>query len=312
MRTRWASFIISILLAVGLPALAAPLQGSGGQKHKVEHPPAEIDKALPAQFATPETIGKAAEGKSLADGLYMSGQFTYNLTGSNAYVTLDRINNDSSSRTTGTLQLSLWATDYEPVRGAGISGYRLVNFSTLSPLQATTYYQGIVRSASYLPPPNGAYWLVLVLSEYNPSGCPSNADGFCLEDTFVSFSQVRWGSLRPTFNYTDMWWTASESGWGISLVQHESDFIFGAWFTYDEFGIPMWYVASGCELVGDFCYGTLYETRGSPFSATFNPNAVTVTPVGTMQLTFSSYGTASMRYNVRGVIRTKSITRQPF
>jgi len=39
---------------------------------------------------------------------------------------------------------------------------------------------------------------------------------------------------------------------------------------------------------------------------------VTVTPVGTMQLTFSSYGTASMRFNVRGVIRTKSITRQPF
>ena len=62
MCTRWASLIISMLLAVGLPALAAPMQGSGGQKHKVEHPPSEMDKALPAKFATLAAMGDRCTG----------------------------------------------------------------------------------------------------------------------------------------------------------------------------------------------------------------------------------------------------------
>jgi len=65
-------------------------------------------------------------------------------------------------------------------------------------------------------------------------------------------------------------------------LQHPSNIIFAAWFTYDESGLPKWYVAPDCQLVGDFCYGTLYETTGSPFSQPFNPAAVTVHPVGTL------------------------------
>ena len=308
MRTLWK--VVAFLLGV-LPVLAgaAPILGSGGER---DIAPAQQEKAQPGPTAALETIVGPAETKSVADGLYMSGQFTYSLRGGNASITLDRINNDSSTRTTGTLQLSLWATTYQPLRGDGITGYRLATFSTFNQLPPRNYYYDITRSAAYLAPPNGTYWLVLVLAEYNPSGCPSNSDGYCLEDTFISFSQVRWGAVQPSFNYTDLWWTSTESGWGISLVQHPSNVIFAAWFTYDEAGIPMWYVSPGCELVGDFCYGTLYETTGSPFSAPFNPAAVTARPIGTLSLAFTSQGTASMNYNVRGVIRTKSITRQPF
>jgi hypothetical protein len=291
-------------------SFAAPMMGSGGEKQIREQAPEE--KAAQIQELKLETIERALNGKSLADGLYMSGVFTYNLSATTASITLDRINNDSFSGTTGTLRLALWATDYEPARGAGITGYRIATFQTFNPLPPRTYYPDIVRSASYVRPPNGTYWLVLVLSEYNPSGCPSNSDGYCLEDSFTSFSQVRWGNLQPSFNYTDMWFTSTESGWGISLVQHPSNFVFGAWFTYDEQGQPHWYVVPECQMIGDYCTGTLYETNGSPFSAPFNPAALVARAVGTLSLTFNSFGTASMRYNVRGVIRTKSITRQPF
>lgn len=308
-RLMLASAAMAMLLA------AVPLQGAitgGGGDRQVGEQSGNLSPATPDVSTKVEAIERANTPKSVADGLYMSGQFTYVLQGGVASITLQRVNNESFSRTTGTLQLSLWATTYEPQRGAGITGYRLATFPSLGVLPPRTYFEDIARSANYVPPPNGTYWLVLVLAEYNPAGCPSNSDGYCLEDTFTSFSQVRWGSAQPTFNYTDLWWTASESGWGISLVQHASNIIFAAWFTYDEFGIPMWYVAPACILVGDYCTGTLYETTGSPFSQPFNPALVTVRPVGTLSLTFSGYGNASMRYNVRGVIRTKAITRQPF
>ena len=308
MRTLGLAIAAAFSIALSLASFAGPIQGSGGEKHRVEQAPGEKDQGPPAAL---ETIRRANGEKSVADGLYMSGVFTYSLSGSTASITLERINNDAGN-TTGTLQLSLWALDYEPVRGAGITGYRLVNFSTFNPLPAHNYYFDITRSAAYARPPNGTYWLVLVLSEYNPSACPSNSDGYCLEDTFTSFSQLRWGATQPSFNYTDMWWTATESGWGISLVQHPSNIIFGAWFTYDEQGQPHWYVVPGCEMIGDYCTGTLYETSGSPFSAPFNPAALVARPVGTLSLTFSGFGNASLRYNVRGVIRTKAITRQPF
>lgn len=267
-----------------------------------EQPDAAIESVSPRDQAE----------KSLANGLYMQGQFTYLLQNGVATVTLDRINNDSFTRTSGTLRLSLWATNYQPVRGDGITGYRLVDFATLNPLAARTYYSNISRSAGYARPPDGSYWLVLVLSEYAPSSCPTNADGYCLTDSFISFTQVSFGNAQPSFNYSDLWWTASESGWGISLLHHSSNTIFGAWFTYDEAGFPQWYVAPYCPLVGDYCFATLYETTGSPFSQPFNPNAVTVTPVGTLSVRFTSFGTAVMTYNVRGVTATKTITRQPF
>lgn len=308
----------ALLICIGLisitlhqQVLASPIMGSGGEKQVREQPAIPEEKAAPGPDLKLETIERATERKSLADGLYMSGVFTYSLSATTASITLDRINNDSAG-TTGTLRLALWATDYEPARGASITGYRIATLSTFNPLPPRTYYADIARSASYLRPPNGTYWLVLVLSEYNPAGCPSNSDGYCLEDSLISFSQVRWGSLQPTFNYTDMWFTATESGWGISLVQHPSNIIFGAWFTYDEQGQPHWYVVPGCEMIGDYCTGTLYETSGSAFSAPFNPAALVARPVGTLSLTFSGFGTASMRFNVRGVIRTKTITRQPF
>ena len=306
---RTPAFVAAFALVFASHGLAAPMMGSGGEKQVREQIPVTEGEAAPEVKL--ETIERATNSKSLADGLYMSGVFTYNLSQTTASITLDRINNDSSG-TTGTLRLALWATDYEPPRGAGITGYRIASFQTFSPLSARTYYSDIVRSASYLRPPNGTYWLVLVLSEYNPSGCPGNSDGYCLEDSFISFSQVRWGNLQPTFNYTDMWFTSTESGWGISLVQHPSNQIFAAWFTYDEQGQPHWYVVPGCEMIGDYCTGTLYETNGSPFSAPFNPSALVARAVGTLSLTFNSFGAASMRYNVRGVIRTKSISRQPF
>lgn len=137
--------------------------------------------------------------KSLANGLYMSGSWTatYGTNNSSVALTLANIYNESYVRTTGTLRLSLWATTSYPARGQPFTGYRLANFTTFSPLLPRYYYYDIYRYSSMLVPPNGTYWIVLVLEEYDSIYCPA-ADRFCIEDSSVSYTQRTFGPPPPT------------------------------------------------------------------------------------------------------------------
>ncbi len=151
---------------------------------------------VPANQADAALVPPPSGAKSLADGLYMSGQSAYVFSGGLVTVTLDQINN-ASLNTTGTLSLSLWALTYQPVRGASINGYKLASFTTFNPLGPGQYYFNITRTSAFVQPPNGTYWIALALDEYDPAGCPGNADGFCLEDTYVSYAQETWGPTTP-------------------------------------------------------------------------------------------------------------------
>jgi cytochrome c553 len=46
----------------------------------------------------------------------------------------------------------------------------------------------------------------------------------------------------PDRDYTDLWWNAAESGWGLNLIQHPSNKLFGVMYTYDANGHPIWFV----------------------------------------------------------------------
>ena len=121
--------------------------------------------------------------------------------------------------------------------------------------------------------------------------------------------------LAAASNYQDLWWNApagSESGWGLN-ISHQGDTLFVTWFTYDFDGSPLWLSATA-QKTGPTAYaGTLYRTSGPPFSATpWNPAAVTITPVGTVALTFADGNHATFAYTVDAVSQTKQITRQVF
>ena len=45
------------------------------------------------------------------------------------------------------------------------------------------------------------------------------------------------GTAPPALNYTDLWWNADESGWGIAITQQFST-MFLAWYVYDDAGKP--------------------------------------------------------------------------
>ena len=45
----------------------------------------------------------------------------------------------------------------------------------------------------------------------------------------------RTASNAPFADFTDLWWGGpSESGWGLNLIQHPSNQIFGVWYTYER------------------------------------------------------------------------------
>lgn len=117
-----------------------------------------------------------------------------------------------------------------------------------------------------------------------------------------------------SIDYTDLWFNPSESGWGVNFIQ-QNDVIFATLFVYGVGNVTQWFTASamrpspsGSQTVFS---GQLFLTSGPYFGApTFDPNAVTRTPVGTMTVNFTSPDTASLQYTVNGTQVTKAITRQ--
>lgn len=115
-------------------------------------------------------------------------------------------------------------------------------------------------------------------------------------------------------NYSDIWWNPAESGWGLTIADHQSQ-LFAVWFTYRQDGSPTWYVIPG----GTFSnnrqrfQGDIYATSGPSYSAaTFDPAQVTATKVGTTTIDFTSSGAGTFTYSLEGVTQTKPIQRQPF
>ncbi|MGZ5039896.1 MAG: trypsin-like peptidase domain-containing protein [Usitatibacter sp.] len=113
-------------------------------------------------------------------------------------------------------------------------------------------------------------------------------------------------------NYTDLWWNAQESGWGLNL-NHQGSVIFGTLFTYDASGVPMWLVMPRGDLQADGSFsGPLYRTTGPAFNAVpFSPTP-TSSSVGTMRVSFANSASGTLTYTFNGTSVTKAITQQVF
>jgi len=112
-------------------------------------------------------------------------------------------------------------------------------------------------------------------------------------------------------DYTDQWWNASESGWGVNFIQ-QNDVIFATLFVYGTDNTPRWYVAT-MRPSGQAFSGPLSATTGPYFgSGSFNPASVGVSTVGAMTVAFANQYSGTLTYSVNGVSVTKSIVRQTF
>jgi hypothetical protein len=123
--------------------------------------------------------------------LQIQGTTSYDIEWSQFTATMhvDRIQNTSSTYTTGTLRLDLWLTE-TPYGGGSISGYRVASQviagSSNGQLGPNQYFQDVTLTGPIQSvPPDGTYFITLTVDEYGVSGCPSS-DGFCI-DTWSSF-----------------------------------------------------------------------------------------------------------------------------
>lgn len=73
--------------------------------------------------------------------------------------------NHTRPATTGTLKLSVWATN-RPYKGGSIEGYQLGSVKK-DPLKKGFEYSNVKNTAKYTRPPAGTYYVSVVLSEYS-------------------------------------------------------------------------------------------------------------------------------------------------
>lgn len=113
-------------------------------------------------------------------------------------------------------------------------------------------------------------------------------------------------------NRSDMWWSPSEPGWGLSITQ-QFQTIFASWYTYDAAGKATWYVLPGGHWIDANTYGgTLYRTSSSASGAALSPGSVNVIDAGSATLVFTDADNAELHYEVDGVAGSKTISRLPF
>lgn len=120
--------------------------------------------------------------------------------------------------------------------------------------------------------------------------------------------------LAHAQNYSDMWWNPSESGWGVTIADHETQLV-AVWYTYDTDGSPIWFTVPGGTFNANrtFFSGDLYRVTGPSFTGAFDPAAVARTRVGTASFEFAPGGeAANFTWTVGSVTRSRPIQRLPF
>ena len=119
-------------------------------------------------------------------------------------------------------------------------------------------------------------------------------------------------ATTTTIDYTDVWYTASESGHGVFINQNATT-MFVSLFIYGGDTLPRWYVASNVQPVNGSTTnfsGALYRTVGTSFASPWNPSQFAIIQVGTLNLTFTSATQASLSYTVDNVtVAPQTITR---
>lgn len=116
-----------------------------------------------------------------------------------------------------------------------------------------------------------------------------------------------------TTDFTDAWWNANESGWGLSII-HQENVMALVFYVYNQQGGATWFLSPATfnSAAGNY-QGPVFSSTGPYFGAGgFNPGGVSQSSVGIATFTPSSIYAGTLTYTVNGVSVTKSVTRTSF
>jgi hypothetical protein len=139
-------------------------------------------------------------------------------------------------------------------------------------------------------------------------------DGKTRKNLAVNFARDAASVALSAVNYQGLWWATggTESGWGINFA-HQSDRIFGTWYTYDTTGKAWWLsmLATRDTPTGNTYSGPIYVDTGPPFSNFVGSGMPS--KVGDGMLTFTDANNAMLAYTVNTTspptTQTKAIAR---
>lgn len=138
-------------------------------------------------------------------------------------------------------------------------------------------------------------------------GSPLTSTQFTVRDENIGRA-----AFAPRFNWSDLWWSAYENGWGINIMTKNDQF-FATWFVYDAEGRALWYTLQSGEWISNSCYRSpILETHGNPNGGLVAIGSVGIRLAGNGMICFSGYDAATFTYNVNGVSNARTLTRQPF
>lgn len=139
----------------------------------------------------------------------MSGNVAYKVSGDEVTLWVERIENFNWFFTSGSLTLTLWATE-EPYFSAG-KGYKLATYQ-IGTLNAWTH-TNLEVTTKFSPPPPGSYFITVVLTEwYNGA------------DTFGAYVSLGNETFEEEVKVTDLWTDAyiSSPAWNRTINEGES------------------------------------------------------------------------------------------
>jgi hypothetical protein len=122
--------------------------------------------------------------------------------------------------------------------------------------------------------------------------------------------------VYPRFNYADTYYSPSQSGWGLHLLQTQSRQLAGALYVYNQSGQPVWYLIGP----GIWATPTRYVTKAFKTTGTFFGDATfqggPQQEVGTVTLDFHGWNNSdqqlSVSYVIEGESKTIELMRQRF
>ena len=260
--------------------------------------------------ASSSSISRPEQPASLVTGLYFRGSFTARITPAATAVTVSEVQNDGNRVRRVRFRLSACLPNSDCSGSVPVASSDNVD---LPPGRSASLPVDMQR----VPVPDGTYdGLLLEMDAFYEAGSLF-CEGWCAEAANVLRQRVAFPSGGALPNYSDIWWNPTESGWGVSIADHETH-LFAVWFTYREDGSPTWFVMSG----GTFSEnrrrftGDAYRTTGPPYNAPFGSRPVTLERVGTFTFDFApaglAEGVALFTYSVNGMSATKQIQRQSF
>src|ERR1044072_8142914 len=102
-----------------------------------------------------------------------------------------------------------------------------------------------------------------------------------MQQLVLALAALLLSSLAHAENYSDMWFNPNESGWGVTIADHDTQ-LFAVRYPYDTDGAPPRFTGPGGTFSANRTVftGDRYRTTGPSYTGTsFDPNAVGRTKV---------------------------------